>query len=161
MRVKRSREQLVITLLQRHGRSFADELGFDLSNNSPSALFRLLCFASLASARITHEIAVEAARALARERWNTAQKMAHATWRHRTDVLNRAGYARHNESTSRMLGETTRHLLESYDGDLRQLREAANQDVRTERELLKQFKGVGMVHLARGSGPRTDRARSW
>ncbi|MGI8740621.1 MAG: hypothetical protein ACR2KU_13745 [Gammaproteobacteria bacterium] len=141
----RDRKSLVVTLLRQHGRSFADELGFDLAKNSPSALFRLLCFALLASARISHEIAVGAARALSRERWNTAQKMAQATWRHRTDVLNRAGYARYDESTSRMLGETTRHLLDAYRGDLRRLREAANQDAPAERELLKAFKGIGDV----------------
>lgn len=51
--------------------------------------------------------------------------MAEATWRQRTDVLNRAGYARYDESTSRMLGDTAQLLLDRYRGDLRKLREEA------------------------------------
>ncbi len=130
-------------LLRDHGQTFAQELGIDLSRNSPSALFRLLCFALLASSRIGHNIAMEAARALSHRKWNTAAMMAAATWRQRTDVLNRAGYARYDESTSRMLGDTAQLLLERYRGDLRKLREEAQHDPSTERGLLKQFKGIG------------------
>lgn len=145
MPVTQHRKQLVSTLLQRHGQTFAQELGFDLAGNTPSALFRLLCFALLASARISHNIAVEAARTLSRKKWITARKMAESTWRQRTDTLNHAGYARYDESTSRMLGDTAQHLLDAYRGDLRKLREAANRDAVTERRLLKAFKGIGDV----------------
>lgn len=132
-------------LLQDRGQTFAEELGIDLCMNTPSALFRLLCFALLASARIGHNIAIEAARALSRQKWNTPAKMAAATWRQRTDVLNRAGYARYDESTSRMLGDTAQLLLERYKGDLRKLREEAQRDPAAERRLLKLFKGIGDV----------------
>jgi hypothetical protein len=60
-------------------------------------------------------------------------------------VLNRAGYARYDESTSRYIAETTDLLLERYGGDLRKLRDAAERDPRRERELVKQFKGIGDV----------------
>jgi endonuclease III len=139
------RRQLTAILLKRHGQTFAKELGIDLSRNAPSALFRLLCFALLASSRISHTIAIKAARALSRQKWNTAANMAAATWRQRTDVLNDAGYARYDESTSRMLGDTAQLLLEQYRGDLRKLREEARRDPSAERKLLKQFKGIGDV----------------
>jgi hypothetical protein len=51
-------------LLEGYGRTFAEELGVKMRPASPSALFRLLCFALLASARIRHEQALSAARAL-------------------------------------------------------------------------------------------------
>ena len=58
-------------------------------------------------------------------------------------ALNAAGYARYDESTSRMLGETCDLLLERYRGDLRRLREEAPRDRKRERKLLKEFKGMG------------------
>ena len=110
-----------------------------------SALFRWLCAAILLSARINAEAAIQAARALAEEGWTTAEKMAAATWEQRTRTLNRAGYARYDESTSRMLGNTAEMLLEKYQGDLRRLRDAAERDPGRERALLRECKGIGEV----------------
>jgi hypothetical protein len=45
----------------------------------------------LFSARISNEIATDAARALAKRGWTTANKMTAATWEERTHVLNHAG----------------------------------------------------------------------
>ena len=75
----------------------------------------------------------------------TAEKMAAATWEQRTRTLNQAGYARYDESTSRMLGDTARMLLDKYRSDLRQLRAAAGRDPQRERLLLKECKGIGEV----------------
>jgi hypothetical protein len=132
-------------ILQLAGQTFCEELGIPLKRNTPGPLFRTLCFALLASARIGHKVAVDAARALANAGWKTPQKLADSTWRERTDTLNRAGYARYDESTSRMLGETAEHLLGQYGGDLRRLRDAAERDPDAERRLLKEFKGIGDV----------------
>jgi hypothetical protein len=71
--------------------------------------------------------------------------MNDSTWRQRTDTLNRNGYARYDESTSRYLADTSAMLLEKYGGDLRKLREAARRDPACERELLKECKGIGDV----------------
>ena len=48
-------------LLDKHGRTFAAELGIRLEKAGPAALFRLLCMAKLLSARIGHELAMRAA----------------------------------------------------------------------------------------------------
>jgi hypothetical protein len=88
---------------------------------------------------------MQAARALADQGWTSAQKMAEATWEQRTRTLNQAGYARYDESTSRMLGDTAKMLLEKYQGDLRRLRDAAGRDPARERALLKECKGIGEV----------------
>lgn len=52
---------------------------------------------------------------------------------------------RYDESTSRMLGDTAHQVSDKYGGDLRRLREAAERDVSRERQLLKEFKGIGDV----------------
>ena len=140
-----SKRRIAEALLERHGRTFADELGIDVAAGTPSPLFRLLVASILFSARIGHRIAVAAARALADQGWTTPRKLAEATWRQRVRVLNGAGYARYDESTSRMLGDTCALLLERYRGDLRRLREQAERDPRRERALLKEFKGIGDV----------------
>ena len=136
---------VVAALLERHGRTYAEELGADLSAGTPSALFQWLCAAILFSARIRADVAEKAARALADHGWTTAEAMAASTWEDRTRTLNHAGYARYDESTSRMLGDTARLLLQDYGGDLRALRDRAGRDPAAERRLLKQFKGMGDV----------------
>ena len=131
-------------LLRRYPRTYAEELGINRLDR-PSDLFRLLVLALLMSARIRASIAVDAAAALFRERWRTARAMAEACWEARARTLNRAGYARYDERTSTMLGETSALLLDRYKGDLRRLREEAGQQPATERKLIKECKGIGDV----------------
>lgn len=86
--------------------------------------------------------------------------MAATTWEKRVKVLNSSGYARYDESTARYIADTTSLLVEKYDGDLRKLREEAEQSPQQERELLKQFKGIGDVGVniffVRSSFPGTN-----
>ena len=138
-------EAIARILLERHGQTYAQELGIHVERNTPSPLFRLLCAALLYSARIGAKQATRAAQALAHEGWTTPRKMAAATWAARTRTLNQAGYARYDESTSRMLWQTSTLLLEKYGGDLRRLREDAGRDPRREGKLLQEFKGIGEV----------------
>jgi len=140
-----SRQETIRALLERHGRTFAGELGIDVAKGTPSVLYRLLCAAMLMSARIDSKIAVEAAGNLAQRGWRSPRKLAESTWQQRVKALNEAGYARYQERTATMLGDLTDHLLERYGGDLRRLRERAERDPAAERRLLKEFKGLGNV----------------
>lgn len=140
-----TQKDTVAALLDRHGRTYADELGIDLAKGTPSPLFRWLCASMLYSARISSDLATRAARAMAEAGWTTAQHLADATWRERVTVLNRAGYGRYDERTSRMFGELADTLLERWDGDLRNLRDEADRDPGRERRLLKELKGIGDV----------------
>ncbi len=142
---RRRRQTLVHTLLKQHGVTFAEELKIQLERQTPSELFKLLCAALLFSARISNQIAKRAAAALFREGWTQPRKMLAATWEERARILNRAGYARYDERTSTMLEQTSRLLLDKYNGDLNKLREHAACEPRAERELLKEFKGIGDV----------------
>lgn len=137
-----SKSKIVAALLDRHGQTFARDAGFTVKD-APSPLYRLLCLSTLLSARIGANIAVAAARALADAGWTTPQKMADASWADRTKVLNRSGYARYDESTSRMLGDSAELLIDRWRGDLRRLRQDAEKDPSKERTLLKEFKGIG------------------
>jgi hypothetical protein len=136
---------VVSALLDRHGRTFAEELGVDVASGTPSPLFRLLCASLLMSARISAGIATAAARALADSGWTTAERLAESSWEDRARVLNQAGYARYDERTSTMLGETATLVLDRYGGDLRRLREDAGCDPAEERRRVKECKGIGDV----------------
>jgi len=135
--------RLVRALLERHGRTFAEEAGIAVEANTPPALYQLLCASLLFSARISARIALRAFGALMAEGWTTPERLAATTWEERVRVLNASGYARYDESTSRMLGDTTTLLLQRYQGDLRRLRDAARRDPQREKRLLQEFKGIG------------------
>jgi len=137
--------QMVRRLLDEHGRTYADEVGFDPTTDRPATLYKLLVLSLLLSARISSTIAVGATRALLDAGWTTPAHLADSTWEQRTRVLNRSGYARYDESTSRMLGESNELLRARWHGDLRRLREEAERDPGRERALLKEFKGIGDV----------------
>ena len=137
--------RIIEALLRRFGETYAQALSIDLAGGTPTALFQWLCASLLFSARIRADAALRAAKALFEAGLITPETMASATWEERTRILNRAGYARYDESTSRMLGESSRMLLDRYQGDLRNLREAAGRDPQEERRLLEEFKGIGDV----------------
>jgi endonuclease III len=136
-------EAVVAALLSRHGRTYADDIGADVPGGGAPAMFRLLVFALLASTRIRATVAVDACRALMDAGWTTPATMLGATWEDRTKVLNHAGYARYDESTSRRLAAICRRLDAAYGGDVRGIREAAGKNPAAERELLQEFDGIG------------------
>ena len=140
-------ERVVQVLLNRDGSLFSEVLGLDLRTGSASVLFQWLCASLLLGGRIRATAAQQAAGALLRQGWTTANKMAASTWEERTRLLNRSGYARYDESTSRRLGDMAQLLLDRYGGDLCNLREAAHRDPQEERRLLKEFKGIGDVRV--------------
>ena len=136
---------LVAALLERHGTTFADELGVNIERNTPSPLFRLLCLAMLTSAPVQADIAMRAARAMADAGWTTPKKLADSTWSQRVKALNGAGYARVDEKTATQLTDFNDTLLSEYGGDLRWLREAADGDTDAVIKKLMAFKGIGKV----------------
>ncbi|WP_048307536.1 hypothetical protein [Halomonas sp. PR-M31] len=142
---KIKKKQIVTALLECHGRTFAQELGIELKRNTPAPLFRLLCLSLLTSAPLSADAAMQACMALGKAGWTTPTKMASSTWEERVRVLNENGYARYDEKTARQLEALTDHLQEAYAGDLRQLREQADGDIKKARRLLKEFKGIGGV----------------
>lgn len=140
-----TRDDRVTALLERHGTTYAEDVGIDLGDPGPADLWAWYVACLLMSARISADLAVHAARAYLGRIGRTTSATAEATWKERVDVLNANGYARYDERTSKMLGDTADAVLERYGGDLRRLREEADGDPRRIHELLQQFKGVGVV----------------
>ncbi|MGH3097607.1 MAG: endonuclease [Streptosporangiales bacterium] len=136
-------DKTLSALLDRHGQTYSNQAGLRL-RDTPSPLFGLLVLSLLLSTRISGDIAVAAAHALRKQGWTTPAKMASSTWAQRTRTLNKSGYARYDESTSRMLGDTVELLESEYRGDLRRLHDEAK-DSRDLRRLLMSFKGMGDV----------------
>jgi len=135
----------VAELLSRHGHTFAEDLAADVPADTAEAMFRLLVFATLASARIRSSAALEASNALFEQGWTSPRALVETTWEQRVQVLNQHGYARYDESTARILGESCHYLLDTHDGDVRGLRDAADHQPEREHALLMQIKGIGPV----------------
>lgn len=142
--MNRDARAIVAALGRTAPKSFAEEIGLE-PPFGPAALFRLLVMSLLMGARIRASVALKADLELNRHGWTTPRKMADAAWEERTLVLNRAGYARYDESTSRRLGQAAEVVLERYGGDLRRLRDRAERRPEEERRLLKEFSGIGEV----------------
>lgn len=140
-----TQRSVIQVLLEAHGTTYADEAGIDVEANTPGPLFRLVCMSLLLSARIRAAVAISATKALGDAGWCTAERLAASSWRERTDVLNHAGYARYDERTARMLGDTAELVLERWHGDLRELRDEAGREPSRERSLVQECSGIGPV----------------
>lgn len=137
-----STRQTVDALLERFGRTYADEAGIKLADK-PGPLYQLLVLATLLSARIPAETAVAAARELFAAGYRGAKAMTEATWQDRVDALGRGHYRRYDERTATMLGDGAGLLIERWHGDLRRLREEAVHDGVALADLLTVFPGIG------------------
>jgi hypothetical protein len=133
---------VVEVLLDRYGRTFAEEAGIKLADK-PGPLYQLLVLSTLLSARISADIAVAAARELFAAGYRTPQAMRDASWQDRVDALGRGHYRRYDERTATMLGRGAELLIDRWDGDLRKLRSEAKGDARHIGELLTEFPGIG------------------
>lgn len=132
----------VRALLDTYGRTYADEAGIRLKD-TPQPLYQLLVLSCLLSARIQANIAVAASRALSDAGLRTARRMKDATWQQRVDALGEGGYRRYDERTATQLGDGAELLLDSYGGDPRRIRDAADGDTDRLRKLLREVPGLG------------------
>ncbi|HET7385754.1 MAG TPA: endonuclease [Nocardioidaceae bacterium] len=139
-----TQRDIATTLLDRHGRTFADEAGITL-RDKPAPLWQLLVLSLLASARISSDIATAAATELFKAGYRTPRKMCEATWQQRVDALGRGHYRRYDERTSTMLGECAEMLLDEHGGDLRKIHDGDTSDIEG---ALQAFKGVGPTGAA-------------
>lgn len=114
-------QDTVRAVLEQHGTTYAEQAGIRL-RDKPAPLFQLLVLVTLASTRISADIAAAAAVEVFRSGWRTPQRLCESTWQQRVDALGRGGYRRYDESTATSLEQTCRTLLEDLGGDLRRLR---------------------------------------
>ncbi|GAA3565210.1 hypothetical protein GCM10022419_052340 [Nonomuraea rosea] len=138
----KSDKAVLDALLDRYGRTFADEAGIKLSDQ-PKPLYQLLVLATLLSARISAEVAVAAAKELFAAGYATPKGMREASWQDRVDALGRGHYRRYDERTATMLGDGADLLIDRWKGDLRRLRDEADGDAGRIHDLLTEFPGIG------------------
>lgn len=133
---------LVRALLDRQGRTYAEEAGIRLVDQ-PGPLYQLLVLTTLLSTRIRAEVAMAAARELFAAGLRTPPAMEAATWQERVDALGRGHYRRYDERTSTMLGAGAQLCLRRWRGDLRRLHQEADGDPVALRRCLTEFPGIG------------------
>jgi endonuclease III len=138
---KRNKE-VMGELLRRHGQTYAAEAHIHLKD-TPQPLYRTLVLAHLLSGRIRASVAVSTSRALHEAGLRNPKRMTEATWQERVDALGRGGYRRYDERTATQLGEGGRILIDHWGGDLRRLRQQADDDADELRRLLRELPGVG------------------
>ena len=142
MHMDLSPEDVVRRVLDRHGRTYADDAGIRLTDE-PASLFQLLVLAQLLSARIAAGIAVAATRELISAGWTTPVRMREAPRSRVVAALGRAGYRRYDERSATQLREMAELVLDRYGGDLRWLATEADGDVGRAAGLVQQVKGIG------------------
>jgi endonuclease III len=135
-------EQIVKVLLDRCGRSYANEAGIKLTDR-PGPLYQLLVLATLLSAQISADIAIAAAAELFTAGYRSPKAMSEASWQDRVDALGRGHYRRYDEKTATMLGDGADLLSSRWHGDLRRLRDEGGGDTGRLADLLTEFPGVG------------------
>jgi hypothetical protein len=136
-----ARPQLIVReLLGRCGSSYAEEAGIRLADR-PGPLYQLLVLATLASARISADIAVAAAGELFAAGYRSPKAMSEASWQDRVDALGRGHYRRYDESTATILGDAADLLSSRWHGDLRRLRDEGKGDAQAISSLLTGFPG--------------------
>ena len=148
-------ELIVKALLDRCGRTYAEEAGIRLADR-PGPLYQLLVLATLLSARISADIAVAAARELFAAGYRSPKAMSEASWQERVDALGRGHYRRYDERTATMLGDGADLLSSRWHGDLRRLRDEGRRGHRPDRVAADRIPRPGThrgQHLpARGPG---------
>src|SRR5258705_10401951 len=92
---------LVNTLLDRYGRTFAEQAGIRLSNR-PGPVYQVLVLSTLLGARISSDVAVNSAKELFRAGYRTPQAMRQASGQDPTDAPGRGHYRPYDERDSRM-----------------------------------------------------------
>lgn len=129
-------------LVAEEGRTYAEQAGITL-RDEPAPLFQLLVLTTLASTRISADVAAAAAHELFAAGWRTPQRLLDSTWRQRVDALGRGGYRRYDERTATVLAESATLLLEEHGGDLRRLRPSTADEVPELVTRLQDFPRVG------------------
>ena len=145
--MNRSARDVASRVLDRHGRTFAEEAGVALTDE-PGPLFQLLVLAQLLSARISTGIAIAAAHEVSASGCTTAQRLRDASRPRVVAALGRAGYRRYDERTATQLREMGALVLDRYGGDLRGLAREADGDVGRAARLIQEVKGIGPTGAA-------------
>lgn len=137
-----ARKELVQTLLEHAGTTYADEAGIKL-DDKPMPSFQLLTLCMLASKPIDASIAVAAAHELFAAGPRKPEAVLDADRKDMIDAFGRAHYVGYDESWATRLTDIAATVNDECGGDLRKLAERRTHDATATKRLLKEFKGIG------------------
>jgi hypothetical protein len=119
-------EDVVAALIEHQGTLYSEEMGAELSRNTPQELFHWLIGSIMLSARVRSGNAVRACKALRENDLHRIDRILGCDYWDLVRVLNENGYARYDESTARYLKDTARWARDAYDGDIRRIHDTAD-----------------------------------
>jgi len=132
-------------LVERLGGRFSVAMGIDLGSLDKRELFKWFIAAVLFGAPIPQGIAARTYAELSDDALLSPQALLRRGWDGLVEVLDRGGYVRYDFKTATKLLELSKALLDGYQGDLNNLREAASDPRDLERRLEGLAKGIGDV----------------
>ena len=142
-----SQKDIVKALIETQGELYSAAMGADLAKGTPQPLFHWLLGTILLSARIASTNAVEAGRGLKSEGLHTIDGLLASDKSTRIRALNQHGYARYDTRTADYIIEAAELVAAKYGGDLRKLRDAAD-DAEAIVAALTEVKGIGATGAA-------------
>lgn len=135
-------KQMARRLLKVAGTTYAAEAGVRI-HDKPMPLFQLLVLCMLASKPIDATIAMRAGHELFADGLRTPKAVLAADRRTMIRAFGRAHYVRYDESSATRLADIAQRVHDEYSGDLRELAQRSDHDVREATRMLKQFNGIG------------------
>ena len=142
-----SRKEIVRALIEHQGQLYSEQMGANIARDTPQELFHWLIGAIMLSARIDSGLAVASAAKLREAGLHKIDAILDAGDDRLIEVLTEGGYARYREVTTGYLKETAAWAKEEFDGDLRVLRDRA-EDADDMLEALQGAKGLGEMGAA-------------
>jgi hypothetical protein len=139
-----SRKDVVDALIAEQGELYSEAMGADIARDTPQPLFHWLLGSILLSARIAAGNAIEGARGLKAEGLHTVEGLLEADKPTRIRALNTHGYARYDTIGADYIRAAAELVKEKYGGDLRKLRDGA-EDAAAIEAALEEVKGIGVV----------------
>ncbi len=130
-------------LIEEQGTLYSEAMGAHIDRDTPQELFHWLIGAILLSARISGDLAIQAGEALRAADLHKIEVILDTPRAKRIEVLNKNGYARYDNITADYLYDTATLIDETYQRDLRKLREEADGDESRIVSLLTEAKGMG------------------
>lgn len=137
-----TQKDTVNALIDSQGTLYSEEMGAHVEHDTPQELFHWLIGAIMLSARISAGNAVEGCKALRKNDFHKIDVILDRDYWDLVKVLNENGYARYDESTAGYIRDTAEWVRDTYDGDLRKLRDSA-EDAGAILEKLQGAKGMG------------------
>jgi hypothetical protein len=142
-----SKQDIADALIEHQGQLYSEEVGANIARDTPQELFHWLIASMMLAARIDSGLAVKSAARLREAGLHKIDGILDADEDRLIEVLTEGGYTRYREVTTGYLKETAAWVKDELHGDLRRLRDSA-EDADELLEALQGAKGLGRTGAA-------------